>query len=35
MKQSSSSTEKQTDSHKVCTNCPPLAGTQACKHVGH
>ena len=26
---------KQIDSHKVCSKCPPLARTQARKHVGH
>jgi len=26
---------KQTDSHKICSKCPPLAGTQSCKLVGH
>jgi len=25
--------KKQTDSHKVCSKCPPLAQTQACKRV--
>jgi len=26
---------KQIDSHKVCSKCPPLARTQACKRVDH
>ena len=26
---------KQTDSHKVCSKCPPLARTQARKFFGH
>jgi len=26
---------KQTDSHKVCSKCPPLARTQARKCVGY